>query len=293
LDEFEATTSPVESEIDRRRRWLALAMLGAPLCATPYFRSIAAGSKFPVFDALEHRGKPNLSRQGLVPMLSVARVWRPGSPKDSVDEAGVLAALEQLPRGADTIYVDIENWPLLGVAENIRSQHVDNYLMTAKIIRRAKPHIRFGFYGIAPLFAYWPIVRQDKEQLAEWRVANQALRPLADWVDFVLPSLYTYYDNPAGWRQFASATLEEARQYKKPVYPFLWYEYFDGNLLLRGKQVNLADWGDELKLCRERADGIVLWGGYQRNWSDSAGWWKTVLALMGDLPGAAAGLTAP
>jgi hypothetical protein len=283
-------TSPAGSEeIDRQRRSLAAGALAVPLWLNGGLRSLAAGGDFPVFDALLHRGKPNLSHQGLVKMFAVAGVWRAGMPKGTVDEGGVLAALDQLPREADTIYVDIESWPMLGVSASVRSQNIDNYLRTAKIIRRARPHIRFGFYGIAPLCIYWPIVRQDREKLAEWRSANQALQPLAEWVDFVLPSLYTAYDDPVGWRQYASVTLEEARQYKKPVYPFLWYEYFDGNLMLRGKEVEPAAWSDELKLCRERADGIVLWGGSARNWSESADWWQAVLALLRNAPSPATG----
>jgi hypothetical protein len=191
-----------------------------------------------------------------------------------------VAALAQLPPEATTLYVDIENWLLLGVADGVRTQSIDNYLATAKIIRRTKPHMKFGYYGIAPSCVYWPIVRQDRKQLAEWRGVNRALEPLAEWVDFVLPSLYTFYDDPAGWRQYASVTLEEARRYGKPVYPFLWFEYFDGNLLLHGHEVTIADWRDELKLCRERADGVVLWGGYERNWNESAAWWRAVVEMQ-------------
>jgi len=267
-------------EINRQRRSLALAALAAPFCVAEAFCSFAAGGDFPVFDALLQKGKPNLSHQGLVRMSWVAGIWRPGMPKDSVDERGVAAALDQLPAEAGTLYIDVENWPLLGVSDSVRSQSVDNYIRTAEIIRCHKPAIKFGFYGIAPACVYWPITRQDRQQLADWRAANRALRPLAEWVDYVLPSLYTFYDDHSGWRQFATATLEEARQYGKPVYPFLWYEYFDGNLLLRGKQVNSADWRDELALCREQADGIVLWGGSERNWSESADWWQAVLQFQ-------------
>ena len=215
-------------------------------------------------------------------MFWVAGIWRPGMPKEFVDERGIVAALERLPAEASTLYIDVENWPLLGVADSVRLQSVDNYIRTAEIIRRNRPHIKFGFYGIAPACVYWPIVRQDRQQLADWRAANRALRPLGEWVDFVLPSLYTFYDDHSGWRQFATATLEEARQYGKPVYPFLWYEYFDGNLLLRGKQVSAVDWRDELTLCREHAEGVVLWGGSERNWSESAVWWQAVLQFMRD-----------
>ncbi len=244
-----------------------------------------------MFDALLHHGKPNLSHEGLVPMFSVAGIWRPGMPREYVDEQGVVAALNRLPSEASTIYIDIENWPLLGVGESIRAQSIENYLLTAKIIRRTRPNIKFGFYGIAPTRVYWPIVRQDQKELAEWRAVNLALRPLADLVDFVLPSLYTFYDDPAGWHQFASASLDEARQYGKPVYPFLWFEYFDGNVILRGHEVPVADWVAELTLCRKGADGIVLWGGSGRNWNESAGWWQAVLQFQGEVPSPPTGVT--
>ncbi len=267
--------------MDRQRRRLTLALLGAPLWLAIGTRAKPAQAQsFPVFDALLQHGKPNLHRQGLTPMAAVAAVWRPGVARDSVDEQGIVAALHQLAPDADTLYVDIENWPLLGVTDTVRSRHIDNYVRTAEIIRRAMPRVKFGIYGIAPLCVYWPIVRQDKQQLAEWRSANRDLQRLAVMVDYVLPSLYTFYDDPAGWDQFASASIEEARQYEKPIYPFLWYEYFDGNRLLRGREVDAHAWSDELSLCRAQADGIVLWGGSERNWSESASWWQAVLSLL-------------
>ncbi len=265
--------------VSRLRRSIVAAGLAAPLWASRS-RGSFVGGDFRVFDALGNPGKPNLARQGLERMYPVAEVWRRGSPKAYVDERGVVAILEKLPYEAGVLCVDIEDWPLLGVAENVRAQHIENYLLTAKIVRRTKPRVKFGFYGIAPLCVYWPIANQDQRQLAEWRAANRALRPLVDWVDFVLPSLYTFYDDPAGWSQFARATLEEARQYGKPVYPFLWFEYFDGNPALRGRDVKLADWRAELALCQERADGLVLWSNQERSWSESAGWWQAVLDMM-------------
>jgi hypothetical protein len=274
----------------RRRLTATLLGVGATYIKAQYFPALAAGDDFPLFDALLHRGKPDLSRQGLVPMYAVAGVWRPGSAKEYVDEQGVVAALDRLPREVRVLYLDIENWPLLGVAEGIRERSIQNYLMTAKIIRQTKPNIKFGFYGIAPTCVYWPIVRHDQTDLTDWRAVNQALRPVADLVDFVLPSLYTMYDDSAGWREFASVTLIEARRYGKPVYPFLWFEYFDGNAILRGHEVNIADWTAELTLCRERADGIVFWGGSGRGWSESAAWWQAVLRIRGEVSRTPSGL---
>jgi hypothetical protein len=273
-----------DSEPNKQRRRLTATVLAltAQGMATRSLCAPGADAGFPVFDALLHRGKPNLSREGLEHMFAVANIWRPGASHQDVDEGGVIAALNQLPPQATTLYVDVENWRLLGVAAAVRDQSVQNYLATARIIRRVKPHLRFGFYGIAPSCVYWPIVRQDPQQLAEWRAVNRAMLPLADYVDFVLPSLYTFYDDPDGWRRFASATLEEAHRYTKPVYPFVWFEYFDGNPILRGQPVRVADWREELALCRKRADGIVLWGGYEHIWTESAGWWQAVLEFLSE-----------
>lgn len=262
---------------ERRSLTAALLALVVGGIAAPTLRALDAGKEFPVFDALLFRGKPNLVRQGLQPMAAVADIWRSGLAKTEVDEPGILAALERLRPGTETIFVDIENWPLLGASPEVLSKSVDNYTRTAQIIRRARPGIKFGFYGIAPTCTYWPIARQDKEQLAQWKAVNRALRPLAELVDFVLPSLYTFYDDPAGWSRFAAATFDEARQYGKPIYPFLWNEYFDGNPTLGGKQVNTAAWREELRFCRSQADGLVLWGGYDKNWSESEQWWQTVI----------------
>jgi hypothetical protein len=271
-----------DSRPNRTRRWLATSLLALSCggIGSGRIHARGAGANFLVFDALLQRGKPNLSRRGLVPMLAVADVWQGKGPQDYVDERGIVAILERLPSDTRTLYVDVENWRLLGVAENVRDQNVQNYLQTARIIRRTRPQIKFGFYGVAPSCVYWPIVRQDQKSLAEWHDVNRAMRPIAEVVDFVLPSLYTFYDDPAGWRQFASATIDEARQYGKPVYPFLWFEYFDHNPVLRGRQVRLADWREELALCRQHADGMVLWGGYEQDWSESAGWWQAVLGLL-------------
>jgi hypothetical protein len=273
---------------NRTRRLLTTGGLIYLACGHRVFGESArvGGGDFPVFDALLQRGKPNLARQGLRPMGAVYGVWRPDSPHSEVDERGIVAGLERLPPDTTTMFVDIEDWPLLGASEDARQRSIDNFLATVKIIRRTLPQVQFGFYGIAPTGAYWPIVDRKAAELADWRNTDRALLPVVDAVDFLLPSLYTFYDDPAGWRQFALATLEEARVYDKPVYPFLWFEYFDGNPILRGREVPVAAWEDELRLCREHADGIVLWGGYEQGWSERAPWWQAVLRFLQDRPGA-------
>lgn len=277
------TNAPSDNQ---RRRMMKLLAAAASAALVPHAAQ-ATDSNFPIFDALLFHGKPNLARLGLNPMWAVSDIWRPGIQKDTVDREGIIAALQRLPAGAFTIFIDIENWLLEG-PQAVVARSVENYLRTAEIIRTYSPSIKFGFYGIAPTFTYWPILRGEAGQLNSWHAVNRALQPLSNSVDFVLPCLYTFDDDPDRWRRFAQATIHEARQYNKPVFPFLWNEYFDANPQLRGQQVRGEDWRGELQACRTQADGVVLWGGNERNWSESAEWWQSVLKFQRSSAGASA-----
>ncbi|MDO9084545.1 MAG: hypothetical protein Q7U56_14825, partial [Humidesulfovibrio sp.] len=102
-------------------------------------------------------------------------------------------------------------------------------------------------------------------------------------VDIIFPSLYTFYDDPAGWKKYAIATIQEAKRYGKPVYPFLWYQYHDSNKLLGGKPIPAAIWRMQLETCLKYADGVVIWGGYKELWSEEAAWWQETKTFMNAL----------
>ena len=267
------------SRVNLRRRWL----IGAACAAVVAPRARAsAPTRFRIFDGLLHRGKPDLTGAGLESISPLAQIWRPHAPRDEVDEMGVLAALESLPPLTTTIYVDIEEWPLFGVDPATRDASIGKLIHVARLIRQQRPELKYGFYGAPPVGAYWPIIRHDASY-QQWLDTNRAMAPLAQLVDYVFPSLYTYYDDRAGWLRFAAAQIDEARRYGKPVYPFLWYQYFDGNRRLAGHDVVPNAWEEELRFCRAHADGVALWGGYERGWSESATWWQTTRRIF-DLP---------
>jgi hypothetical protein len=55
-------------------------------------------------------------------------------------------------------------------------------------------------------------------------------------------------------------------------------------LHLVGKNIPTDFWATQLRFCRENADGVVLWGGYQRQWNEDAAWWQTTIATLGLTP---------
>lgn len=281
-----AVESPAATATDARRRWILGSLVA---CAMPLPSASAAATgapQFRVFDALLHRGKPDLRHRGLAPVAAVAHIWRPGESRTVVDEGAIVLALEQVPRDISTIFLDIEDWPLFQVSSAERAANISNLMLVAELVRRELPRVQFGFYGFPPIGAYWPIIRRDVSYQA-WLDTNRALAPVARMVDCLFPSLYTFYSDRSGWLDFANAQIDEARRYDKPVYPFLWFQYFDGNLLLRGREVATEAWEEELRLCRARADGLVLWGGWEQQWSEDADWWRTaqrVLQLTSSAP---------
>jgi hypothetical protein len=235
-------------------------------------------AQFELFDGLLHRGKPNLRRLGLRPLPWVGNIWRGGGPQDRLEEGGVRTALEQLSPGTDAFYFDIEAWPVLRQPADVRARNIRRLLEVADIARQQMPNAQFGFYGLPPAITYWPLVDERPAEYADWLECNRLLEPLAASVDFIFPSLYTFYRDRSGWIKYAEATLTAARQYGKPVYPFLWYEYHDSNPLLRGQELDSNAWIEELQFCRARAHGIVLWGGSESGWSERARWWQAVRA---------------
>ena len=127
---------------------------------------------------------------------------------------------------------------------------------------------------------YWTPVENNPAKMRAWAEANDALKGLASHVDVIYPSLYTFYDDPEGWKKFAKANLQEAKRYGKPVYAFLWPMYHDSNKLLSGKPIPADVWRMQLETCLEYADGVVIWGGYKELWNEEAGWWKETKAFL-------------
>ena len=234
------------------------------------------GKSFSIFDALLHKGKPNLQRIGLRSIRGVENIWRKGRSTMEVDEIGVKESLKWISNDNSNYFFDIERWLVLDTTPEMRKESIAKLRRVAEIARNYSPNAKFGFYGIPPASTYWRTQDAGGGQYTEWLDVNRELLALASMVDFILPSLYTFYDDPIGWRRYAVATIREARLYSKPVYPFLWFEYHDSNKLLAGKEITESSWHEELSFCHECCDGIVLWGGFNRGWTERAKWWQAV-----------------
>lgn len=270
-----------DAHLDRGRRWLLGALSASAIGLTR--ASIPASVPFRAFDAMLQRDKPDLRPRGLEPIAAVAQIWRSGHSHDLVDPVGIALALERIPPHIEAFFFDVEEWQVFRQPAAVLAASIDKLLRVAEVTRRERPELKFGFYGLPPAGTYWPILLRDATY-DQWLAVNRAMAPVAAAVDFLFPSLYTFYDDRAGWLAFATAQIAEARRYRKPVFPFLWFEYFDQNETLHDQEVITPAWEEELRLCREQADGVVIWGGYQRHWNEQAAWWQSTRRIL-ELPG--------
>ena len=117
----------------------------------------------------------------------------------------------------------------------------------------------------------------------DWIKGNERLNELADHVDAVFPSLYTFYNNPAGWEKYAIENLKEARKSGKPVYAFLWPTYHNSSAELNGTHIDGLFWRKQLDICKQYVDGVVIWGGWQVKWDPQFEWWKETIKFMESL----------
>jgi hypothetical protein len=253
------------------------------------FFSVSSGSlaaptawnnDFRVFDGLLYNGKPDLSGLG---MIAIVQLNQPEGISDSFDDAKTRATMQRIEGFDGVVFLDYEVWPLSGIAPQQVAANIQKFKHVIEIERELAPKARVGYYGLIPCREYWGLVNHDEKKMAEWRECNRQGEQIASAVDVIFPSLYTFYNDPAGWDIFAKGMIEQARRYKKPVYVFLWPEFHVSNFLLRGTNIPPKFWRHQLELCRSLADGIVVWGGWKEQWDETAGWWVETKSFIKSL----------
>lgn len=264
----------------------ALSMLA--LCAMPSIgdaQPLSDSKQFVVFDGLLYADKPDFAQYGI---QSISIIYAGQFGKDWIktparlpekDAVGQVAR-QAKARGGHAV-IDIEHWPLHGDDQEV-GRSIQKFITVLNWFKEAAPGLTVGFYGAPPIRDYWRAAKGPaSKEWGAWKHENDALRSLADAVDTLYPSLYTFYSDQEGWVRFARAQIEEARRYGKgkPVYVFLWPQYHDSNRTLAGTYLPVDYWRLELETARQYADGIILWGGWGSNnrpakWDDEAAWWK-------------------
>lgn len=252
--------------------------------------SVTAAAKtagFHVYDGMLFTGEPDPSSSGMERLYITYNnndgIW--GSSGTQPNEAATRALADKVWGLHQVLCFDCESLSL-DLRFTSAAEVQANMTTLAQFVDWAhseRPQLKVGFYGIMPLSDYWAptyFATQDPAKLQAWKDANAFLSPLAQKVDVIFPSLYTSYDDQAAWQVYAQANIEQARQYGKPVVPFLSMYYPSGLSALGGQSLPADYWQMQQNLVRQNADGLVIWGGWAVAWDANAPWWQATQAFL-------------
>ncbi len=244
---------------------------GSSAAATEPCRLIdkETGKTFRIFEIFGYRNKPDLLTRCVEPVKIWygKTFWPEGTPRKKdmdldLPERSLVenAALNSGRYGPITV-LDIEHWPIED--ETLAQAAVDNYITVLDWFRKAAPKEQaVGYYSMLPIRDYWRALKgPESSKYRSWQEQNDRLAPLAEAVDIVFPSIYTFYDDRDGWLVYAKAQIDESRRLApdKPVYAFLWPEYHPSNKWRGGDPIDPDYWRIQLDFLREHADGVIIW----------------------------------
>jgi hypothetical protein len=290
------------------RRSLLAGMAGASFMArSPQAKAaqlLTRHETFGLYDSLLFIGKPDLSPYGFKRSRTVYQneLWPPKADYTTPNKAAVRfkadAVLTEGVTAAVPVILDVELYST-DVRLDISQINPDTSIVDANI-RKLKqiigwfkdqaPTLKVGFYGVAPVDMGLPVTGQqpaNAAELAVWETANSYLIPFVAHVDALYPSLYTDTTDRAKWVALARRYISEAKRIGagKPVRPFIWPQYHD--VMRHPLALTYIDydyWMLQLTTIRDAGvSGIVFWGGYQRQWDDSQGWWHATLDFIATL----------
>ncbi|MGX2039607.1 hypothetical protein ACWJKU_05650 [Methylocaldum sp. MU1018] len=238
-----------------------------------------AHKEFKLYDWLLFKNRPDLKPYGIDPIYLIGGdLWTKGKDLRSKQVADQICSVAAEARKKNLVTVlDVELWPTTG-SDEVMNDTRQKLMTVLRMFRKCAPSLKVGYYGIPPIRDYWRAIKGENDPAyRKWQADNDRYQALANEVDILFPSLYTFYEDRNGWQKYAEANIREARRLArgKPVYAFLWPQFHDSNAKLKGRFVPGNYWRLELETVERLADGAVLWGGWQTPWAESAGWWQT------------------
>jgi hypothetical protein len=248
---------------------------------------------FAVYDALFFAGQPDLRPYGMCRNYLINGAWLfpdgttdfTGPPQEATTREEADATLAAGVTSVVPVQLDLESWPIdIRVATTAAVDvSIGRFVQAMGWFKSQAPTLNVGWYGTPPLRDYWAPVSGNVADIAAWQAANTYLSAIVAGEDALYPSLYTFYEDQAGWVVYARANILEAKRLSggKPVYPYLWPQYHDAAGALAHTLIPHDYWLLQLQTVKAAgADGIIVWGGLELSWDPLAGWWQATLEFL-------------
>jgi hypothetical protein len=251
----------------------------------------AKAADFVARDATRYAENPNLAPYGIKDIIVAyeSSLWPSGADKTypNLNHIRNVYIPKIKSKNPDVVIIDIEQYKFKATTTAAEwTANLNKLLSVVSVFRQEMPNVKIGYYLILPERNWLAPCGDPKKvasRTASWHDRNMRLKPLADAVDVIVPSLYTFYIDTksiACWPKYAEANIAEARSFGKPVWAFIWPK------LQTNYNVWLPQslWRTELETVYAKADGMVIWSRAQSTdkWSWTAPWWVETADFMKD-----------
>lgn len=203
-----------------------------------------------------------------------------------IDSEYLINLARELPYSDAPYILDIESWKIgLDIDDLTANRNIDRYIQVIDIMKKARPDLKFGYFGLVPVKPPIYITYPSFKRLNEWKYACKRAERLVSHVDVICPEGYTYTTDKNLWKSFMDASISEARKYRKPILPFLWPEYMTSTPM-KGTYLPAEYWKYQITHTYNSADGLIIWGGRDfktmkvRVWNDEESWWKILKTFI-------------
>ena len=259
---------------------------------------------FKVFEDINYRNHPNLQAMGMEPLKIhyESAFFKDRRPQGAHENLNVsipyplpdLSKVAEVARNSpQTSCVDIErywNSFRMNGDEEINNRAIVAYetIMRAYMDNLPKGHVA-GLYSTLPIRSYWPVINGTTDL---WKKTNDKFAGVAEMVDILFPSIYTFYTDSAQdqsrYLQYGMAQISEAKRLApdKPCIPFLWPQFHSGDDQFKGRPVPAKYFRRQLDMCREHADGVVIWtlsSTKNTPFTNIPDWWGALTDFLDDL----------
>ncbi|WP_191059574.1 hypothetical protein [Geminicoccus harenae] len=183
------------------------------------------------------------------------------------------------------VTLDVELWNPASIPQR------EKYIRLIEYVRARVPSsTKLSLYGIMPRPRYHDYVAGGA-RLKQRQHENKIAAPLAAKCDWIMPMFHTYQPNRVHWAKFAKVIIAEARQYKKPVMPWLWPQYHERTspAALRHTFLPGDFFREQLETAYTLADSLCIWGTridlpsgtkIRATWNPKSPWWTQTKTFL-------------
>lgn len=249
---------------------------------------------FIFFESTAYKDRSSFFEHGFIAIeeLAVSLFWKKGDDMNALpNKRRYCSVIRKVKSEYEWVIIDVEHWILSTrwASEAQVRENLEKYVTIMNWAKECRPELKFGLYATVPIIDHNYVLKDiSSKEYQFWREQNMALTKLVAAVDALFPSLYTVYDEPEKWEYLTREYIKMARFLAgdKPVYPYIWPRYHQGNKSKKGQFISGEFWKFQLEIVYELADGVVFWGGWRRgpmDWDENREWWTETKAFISSI----------